>query len=195
MKVQKLQHCSWEEFVFFGFWFEAPDRLTTILFPILCRFLCWAACILLLPPHGLVLETCSGSRSVEKIDDKESLTPNRLLSALGRKSPNPERRQLWWFFSTSEPHHQNPFALWFGPQYLRPSSRRCARWAQPNFQLHSSWIWIDPFGSFCNLPVQRFPPLSEGLGSASLNFCWILLLGCDWFLRVCCYCGHKKKLL
>jgi hypothetical protein len=130
--------------------------------------LCWAACILLLPPHGLVLETCSRSRSVEKIDDKESLTPNRLLSALGRKSPNPERRQLWLFFSTSEPHHQNPFALWFGPQYLRPSSRRCARWAQPNFQLHSSWIWIDPFGSFCNLPVQRFPPLSEGLGSASL---------------------------
>ncbi len=55
-----------------------------------------------------MLETCSRSKSAEKIDDKESLTPNRLLSALGRKSPNPERRQLWLFFSTSEPHHQNP---------------------------------------------------------------------------------------
>jgi hypothetical protein len=70
--------------------------------------LCWAACILLLPPHGLVLETCSRSRSAEKIDDKESLTPNWLLSALGQKFPNPKRRQLWLFFSTSEPHHQNP---------------------------------------------------------------------------------------
>ncbi len=80
-------------------------------------------------------------------------------------------------------------------QYLRPSSGRCARWAQLNFQLHSSWIWIDPlynYGSFCNLPVQRSPPLSDG-GSASLNFCWVLLLGCDWFLGVCCYCGHKKS--
>ncbi len=52
----------------------------------------WAVCNFLLPPHGLVLETCSWSRSVEKIDDKELLTPNQLLSALGQKSPNPERR-------------------------------------------------------------------------------------------------------
>jgi hypothetical protein len=30
------------------------------------------------------------------------------------------------------------------------------------------------YGSFWNLPVQRSPPLSDG-GSASLNFCWVLL--------------------
>jgi hypothetical protein len=51
---------------------------------------------------------------------------------------------------------------------------------------------LNNYGSFCNLPVQRSPPLSDG-GSASFNFCWVLLLGCDWFLGVCCYCAHKKS--
>ncbi len=80
-------------------------------------------------------------------------------------------------------------------QYLRPSSRRCARRVQPKFQLHSSRIWIDPwynYGSFCNLPVQRSPPLSDG-GSASSNFCRVLLPGRDRFLGVCCYYDHKKS--
>jgi hypothetical protein len=102
--------------------------------------LCWAACILLLPPHGLVLETYSRSRSIEKMDDKESLTPNRLLGALGRKSPNPERRQLWLFFSTSEPHHQNPSVSIFlqggkasGDGFCRDRLRGCSR------QVEASW--------------------------------------------------------
>jgi hypothetical protein len=78
-KVQKLQCCSCGGVRFFGFWFEAADRLAAILFPILCCFLCCASCILLFPPHG-VLETCSRSRSVEEVDDKESLMPDRLLT-------------------------------------------------------------------------------------------------------------------
>ncbi len=80
-------------------------------------------------------------------------------------------------------------------QYLRPSSRRCARWVESKFQLHSSRIRIDPsynYGSFCNLRVQCSPALSDG-GSTSLNFCWVLLSGRDWFLRVCCYYSHKKN--
>ncbi|CAK9266647.1 unnamed protein product [Sphagnum jensenii] len=67
------------------------------------------------------------------MDDKESLTPNRFLSALGRKSPNPERRQLWLFFSTSEPHHQNPSVSIFlqggkagGDGFCRDRLRGCS---------------------------------------------------------------------